>query len=1059
MIKNILFLLIFITAYGCLQEDVEITELEFTEISDVLNSADSKRGERLYQKQCMNCHGELLDSNVRKSTKGQITIAVKNISNMQFLVGSLTEADIADIVLALNPVSSCFNGEVLRNGKCIEQLCVPKSKIYETCSKENAIRSEITSTCSDDGLKIKKTACEVKECFNGYKIESNECVLAGACIPGEKQIVSCAAENAKDAKYESTCNGSGDGYTYSSCVIEECDSGFKLEAGKCELILIPADEKRGISLYNNNCVNCHNAYLNTDVKFKTAEELKLAISNIPAMSMLASLSEQDILDVELALNPKEECFTGYFLDTDNICKPMICNPNESSSVECEAQYAEEATVEKICNNNGSDYSSIGQCEIKKCLSGYYLSGNLCIPENVISCTPGVTDRVSCNKPNAIKSTRERICQVDGGSYSYGECEIEQCDEGFEVIEKECVPKLLPGNIEKGKTVYQNRCLKCHGSFLETEIPGKTYDQIELALDSVTDMASLKPMLTRQDIADLEAALNNGLKNDNGRKVFACSDQTALAIEHTNRLSDVEYKNTLTNLMDGIDVNLKNETSIQSALLLIPSDYSEETGKTNVSNISASHVESYFEVANAISEKIATDANYLHKLPGEKDCFQETSISTNCLKSFIEDFGLKVYRRPLDGSEVSELLSSVEANGLTSKENKVQFTIMTLLSSPHFMYHLRVNGSDIDSDSIKLSQYELASKISYLLTGTMPDDVLFSRVKEGSLLTKESISFEIMRLLEKEGAKTQITNFFKEWFQYNKNHKLIYNEHFLDGISLVDLEYHAQTEIKKIIEEVVIREKGTFEDLIMTNKAYVTDNNFGKIYTINSTNGFTTLPESERTGLFSRVAFLYKSGSTNTSPIHRGVFMLDKVLCQKIGTPPDLSMIEDNSSDGESSVNEGPITYRQAVEKTTEDRSTSCFGCHSKINPLGYAFENFDGLGRLRSEEKKYDSNGTFLDLTLTIDPSTSSTELNGENVSINGAENFHQILSNSDQALSCMAKKYYEYANKRQMVRNDNCHVNKMLETLYGENGKQKRIIDMIDTYINSYQFQHKKYK
>jgi hypothetical protein len=193
-----------------------------------------------------------------------------------------------------------------------------------------------------------------------------------------------------------------------------------------------------------------------------------------------------------------------------------------------------------------------------------------------------------------------------------------------------------------------------------------------------------------------------------------------------------------------------------------------------------------------------------------------------------------------------------------------------------------------------------------------------------------------------------------------------------------------------------------------------------------------LPPGQRSGLLTRAAFLV-SGSTQTNPVVRGVKIRRSFLCDNLPPPPAsiANMLRLPAADPN-------LTTRQRFEQKTAD--PFCMACHSQINPLGFALENFDGLGRFRTAEKIYDDNGQFLS-EKSIDPVVAPYILSGDARTSTSPVEFDQILASSGKAQKCFVRKYFEFTYRQAPdLERDGCALESLRQNLTGPEGSLKKM-------------------
>jgi hypothetical protein len=381
----------------------------------------------------------------------------------------------------------------------------------------------------------------------------------------------------------------------------------------------------------------------------------------------------------------------------------------------------------------------------------------------------------------------------------------------------------------------------------------------------------------------------------------------------------------------------------------------------------------------------------------------------CRDAFIDSFGRRAFRRPLTDTEknrLTDVYDFARGEGLVF-DGAMDVVLQVMLQSPAFVYLFEDGVAESTGALRLLTDHEVAARLSYFLWSSTPDDELMASASAGDLSTVDGLRAEAERLLEDPRAKNSINNYMAEFLQLNGgrlHHPLaevtkdtaMYPE--VDAALLAAM----RVETSALIERVVFGDNGTFEDLFTSREAYV-NGPLATLYGIADgppdadTYEWVTLPE-DRAGLLTRAAFLTTySTATVTAPIRRGVWIRNELLCHELGEPP--GNVDDTPLEGGANGEGEVLTVREATEVRTMTEG-QCAGCHSLINPLGYAFEGFDAIGRTQENEiVSGQPVDTFTHVT--------STDFDG---SISDAVAMSEALAASEEARSCFASKFLESA-------------------------------------------------
>lgn len=369
------------------------------------------------------------------------------------------------------------------------------------------------------------------------------------------------------------------------------------------------------------------------------------------------------------------------------------------------------------------------------------------------------------------------------------------------------------------------------------------------------------------------------------------------------------------------------------------------------------------------------------------------------RTWITSFGERAFRRPLASHEIERYLALFEQGSELYPERDpfaagAQLALTAFLQSPHFLYRAELGASAVDG-KVALDPYQIAAKLAYALTNTMPDEALFEKARDGTLASADVVASEVTRLLESEdGAAAR-----------DHLHFQIYRLGAYDGISrdsaafpdfTSDAPAAMREEILLFLRHIFDQGQG-IRELFTSNVTFV-NSALAPLYELPGTfdTSFTRvdLDPGLRAGLLTRLGFLSSYAVVNDpDTIRRGVFVNQRILCVELPPPdPNALALAPLSAD---------MTNRERVEATTGP-GTCGQGCHSSIiNPPGFAFEHFDATGKYRS-----------VDRGKPIDAASAYAFADGER-RFDGAIEFSQLLAESEQAHSCYVQAWFAHLNGR----------------------------------------------
>ncbi len=415
------------------------------------------------------------------------------------------------------------------------------------------------------------------------------------------------------------------------------------------------------------------------------------------------------------------------------------------------------------------------------------------------------------------------------------------------------------------------------------------------------------------------------------------------------------------------------------------------------------------------------------------CDIQGTADDACAETFIDDFGARAFRHPLSDEERTWLLAVYgDARAEVGFADAMEVLAGTILQAPQMVY-LGEFGEAIEGapDHVRrLTDYELASRLSYFLWDAPPDATLLAAAAEGTLSTDDGLQAAVAHLLDDERSDAKIQEFIWTWMQLDggqlhfaledatKNETLFPN---YDG-SLQDA---MRTELEAFVQMVMRDEAGSFEQLLTSNRAYV-NGPLAQLYGV--TGGPTAADEwawvdldpDQRAGLLTRAAFLTVfAGTDSQSPIRRGTFLLEEVLCIDLADPPPN--VDDSPINGGDNVDDdgNPIvlSVREAVEARTQ--GAECQGCHNVINPAGFAFEHYDATGAWQDDE------------VVSGQPVDSSGAINGTDIDgpVTDAVDLSHKLVTSATVRECFADHWFAEALGGSAGDLDECAQNQVLET------------------------------
>lgn len=410
---------------------------------------------------------------------------------------------------------------------------------------------------------------------------------------------------------------------------------------------------------------------------------------------------------------------------------------------------------------------------------------------------------------------------------------------------------------------------------------------------------------------------------------------------------------------------------------------------------------YSEADLATAESVAADlSRAVFSDPGAREALvgcTPSAVDDDCAQAFVSRYARRVLRRPPTDDELYDLsqLAGDAAAQLNSPWAGLEFVVTALLQSPHFLYRVELGGETGDTYGNRpYTPFELASRVSFFLTGGPPDEALLDAAAAGRLDDDEGLAAEVDRLLSTPAAADSLRHFFSEWFGLEHLPSLAKDETTYAWSPTLgrDLQQEAQL----LFDRVVIEGGADFRALFTHPSTFI-NTDLAELYGMSEqyaeAGGDGDFVEVEipadwhRGGLLTTGAFLAAHArETRTSPTLRGNFIRSLLLCEETPAPPPDVDVELPEIDPDT-----PMTLREL--QTSKVGQNPCATCHDRMDPLGYAFEHFDTTGRHRLED-----NGLPIDATGHLD-----------GVNFDGAKELAALLRDEPRVVGCLVRRFYRH--------------------------------------------------
>ncbi len=387
-------------------------------------------------------------------------------------------------------------------------------------------------------------------------------------------------------------------------------------------------------------------------------------------------------------------------------------------------------------------------------------------------------------------------------------------------------------------------------------------------------------------------------------------------------------------------------------------------------------------------------------PSRRRIFSCGTRDTACAKQILLSLTRRAYRRPTTDADIQDLLPFYEKGRVESGfDMGIERALERLLVSPQFLFRVEREPADVESGrTFRITDVELASRLSFFLWSSIPDEELLNLAAQGQLHSPPVLEREIQRMLRDERSRSLVTNFAEQWlFVRDIEAKQP------DGLLFPDFDESLRTAMHKetdLFLDSVLRGNRSILDLLTADYSFLNER-LAKHYGIPNVHGSNfrkvTFPSgSPRGGLLGQGSILtLTSYATRTSPVVRGKWVLENLL--SAAPPPPPPNIPALKTDGPEPGK--MVTMREAM--TRHRANPSCAGCHARMDPIGFAMENFDAVGRWRDHD-----NGSGIDVSGSFPDGTT----------FNGMPGLKQILlGQKEQFINTVAEKLLMYALGRNL--------------------------------------------
>ena len=486
------------------------------------------------------------------------------------------------------------------------------------------------------------------------------------------------------------------------------------------------------------------------------------------------------------------------------------------------------------------------------------------------------------------------------------------------------------------------------------------------------------------------------------------------------LTNLQYDNTIFDLL-GDDTRPSRDFPPENRLLGF-------NNNADAHQASPLLLDKYMLAAEAVAGRAAERLDQIAPCSGDED---------GCGRAFISGFGARAYRRPLEQDESDALFSLFSSTRqLRGYPAAITTVLEAILQSPQFLYRVDAYPPPTpETGAVAIGSYELASRLSYFFWNTMPDAELFEAADARRLDDAQELEAQARRMLADPRSRAMVADFNRQWLNLDAIPTLA--REAADVSNVPDVLSDLRTSLARFVDSAYWEEGGSFDSLFLSPTVFVNQNLAG-LFGVPPPASSEFEPVAlagDRLGLLMQPAVMaLYAHPDQTSPVQRGVFVREQILCNLLPAPPPNVNNTPPDPDPSATTRE-----RFRVHTALDD----CARCHKMIDPVGFGFENFDQLGRYRADENglSIDTSG---EIALLGDP-----ELDGP---FQTPAELAARIAGSQRARDCLALHWYRYAMGHGETTNDRCSIDQVKTTFRDSGGDLKELLVAI-TLTDAFRF------
>jgi hypothetical protein len=472
-----------------------------------------------------------------------------------------------------------------------------------------------------------------------------------------------------------------------------------------------------------------------------------------------------------------------------------------------------------------------------------------------------------------------------------------------------------------------------------------------------------------------------------------------------RLTQEQFTNTVRDLFGNINLSA-----------IFPTAQSASQFGLAQADVDSADLDKYQRTAEQVAAAVIADKNLLNRIA---PCASSTAAADarTCAKTFLQAFGGRIYRAPVAAADLDRHLALYDAGAANGGYvHGMELLLRGMLQSPRFLYRVELGTAETVSPmAVKLSGYELAARLSYGFWNSTPDDALTTAAATGKLATPADAVTQLQRMLTDQKGATMVRHFLESWIHLEHLNNIAKDGKLYPEWN-DDVRNAMNKQAQRFFDDVLSAKGGKLASLLTSKTVFVNDK-LAPVYGMQAaslpTDGsFTSAEKTDGTaaGLFTLPAFLAtQAKATESSPIYRGIFVREQLLCQQLPSPPANIPMAPEVTPG--------VSTRERLKQ--HEMAMECSACHVLIDPIGLGFEHYDAIGRYRTMDggKAVDSTGNL-----------TSSDVNGP---FDGVVELATKLSASPTVEACVGKQWFRYSMGRAEGAADSCSVAAMAKTFH----------------------------